>query len=540
MVFMCGIVFVVGNIDRDVKKSLQKCSRLLEHRGPDEHSVYTAEHVGLGHNRLAVISPGAGKQPVLFKDSACVFNGEIYNYKDLIREHRLEVIHDTQSDAAVIPQMYTKFSQQDTSSHDWINKLRGMYAFAIADERRFLVVRDPMGIKPLFMGNDSKQNLWFASEVKALSSICENITEIEPGSVCSGSVYSPSEVLIRKFYKPTWKHSNLTTNEVDFKKLRTALVQAVERRLIADVEQGCFLSGGLDSSLITSIVVRKLKAKGLPAKKLKTFSIGIEASDDLKAASKVAKFLGTDHHEVHFTVEQGISVIPDVIKAADSYGVDIVRAGVPMYLLSQFIKNNTDVIVLLSGEGADEIFGSYPYFTHAPSDEEFRKERLRRLEELHHFDVLRVDRLTMAYGLECRVPFLDRDFVNYAMQLPDNALRHSSNKLEKWILREAFNVSDEPYLPDDILWRKKQQFSDGVGFSWVDSLKEFTNSQISSDDIKLAEKTFPRNTPKSKEEYYYRRCFHEFNKAADASLVHKLNLSIWREIKDYSVRPLEA
>jgi asparagine synthase (glutamine-hydrolysing) len=500
---MCGILAAIGRFDADFVATQ---SQQMSHRGPDERDAQVTNIGTLCHERLAIIDVHTGKQPIQgTRQTWVVHNGEIYNHKQL---HAValggQYACRTKSDSEVIVHLYEAFG------NDFCHLLDGMFSLVVMDEDKgtYLVARDPIGIKPLYYGTDDAGNKWFASEMKALLGVCNDVTSFPPGHY-----YTPETGFVL-YYKPRWAEVEADDLEIDG--LRQALETSVEKRLMCDVPFGVLLSGGLDSSLIASITNRLLKARGREA--VHSFSIGLtDQAPDVVAAREVAKFIGTQHHEVHFTVEEGIEVVKKLIWHLESYDITTIRASTPMYLLSKYIKEQ-GIKMVLSGEGADEVFGGYLYFFNAPDDDAFTSETKRRVHLLHTADLLRSDKSTMAHGIEAREPMLDKDFLEKAMTLHPSLRRPyraddltgQSPRIEKWVLRHAFDDKNDPYLPDSVLWRQKEQFSDGVGYSWIDGLKAFCETQVSDADLAEAPSLFPHNTPDTKEAFYIRRIFNSY------------------------------
>ena len=498
---MCGILAVVGCKDPEVAKKL---SQAQSHRGPDERGmVINQAGVILCHERLSIIDLHTGRQPLKGCHGAyLVHNGEIYNHKKLKQDHiHYGHSHMSQSDSEIILHLW------EEKGPACVFDLDGVFSFVIADGDQVFAARDPIGVKPLFYGADKDGAMWFASEIKVLSDHCETIKEFPPGH------YYTTKDGFKKYYDRPWMHATNPTGKGH--RLRQALEDAVIKRLMSDVPIGVFLSGGLDSSLVASIVSKHFKKWG---KTLKTFSIGINKnSPDLKAAREVAEFIGSEHHEVIYTFEEGLAQIPHSIKQLETYDVTTIRAGTPMKMLSRYISD-LGIKVVLSGEGADEIFGGYLYFHGAPTDEDFHQECVRRVGRLHTADVLRADRSTMGEALEARVPFLDLAFLDEAMNTNASLKRAGSRwgKIEKHILRLAFDQEDDPYLPKSILWRQKEQFSDGVGYGWVDGLKDYAQKVITDEMMEKAFELYPHNTPTTKEAFFYREIYESFYTHPDA------------------------
>jgi asparagine synthase (glutamine-hydrolysing) len=487
---MCGILAVIGskNVKRDTELA-QKFAKTLSHRGPDESGIHVDDFGNiLCHERLSIMDVTSGKQPIQgTTDAWMIHNGEIYNYHHL-KENLTETKFRTKSDSEVIVKLWERYGEKA------IEKLDGIFAFVVVEGTEVFVARDPMGIKPLYYGQDTDGAWWFASEAKALMTVCASVNEFAPGHY-----YTRRTGLVR-YYNPSWKSATPTT---DGSKIRSTLERVVKNQLMSDVEVGVLLSGGLDSSLISSIVVREMKKIG---KKVKSFSVGTNKdAQDIVAARKVAAFLGTEHHEVIFSVEEGIATLNDIIHKLETYDITTIRASTPMYILSKYIAKQ-GIKVVLSGEGADEIFGGYLYFNNAPSAKEFHEETVRRVFRLHTADVLRADRSTAGAGVEARVPFLDVNFLDMAMRIrPEEKLITKGSRMEKFILREAFDLNDDPYLPRDILWRQKEQFSDGVGYNWIDTLRSHAETAVTDAQFARALELYPHNTPQTKEAFFYRQ-----------------------------------
>ncbi len=515
---MCGIV---GVFDLKVKaeglrKQVLQMSKKLRHRGPDWSGIYCGEKAIIAHERLSIVDPWSGKQPLYSKDKKLVLgvNGEIYNHRALRSKLENSYEFQTQSDCEIILALYRE------KGIEFIEELNGIFAFVLYDEEKdcYLIARDHIGIIPLYMGWDQFGNFYVASELKALEGTCKKIEEFLPGHY----LYS-QEGIAKKWYNRDWNsYEAVKDNVSDIDVLREALEDAVKRQLMSDVPYGVLLSGGLDSSVISAIA-KKFAAKRVETDntqeawwpQLHSFAVGLTGSPDLAAAKKVADHIGTVHHEVNFTIQEGLDAIRDVIYHLETYDVTTVRASTPMYLLARVIKS-MGVKMVLSGEGADEIFGGYLYFHKAPNAQAFHEETVRKLSKLHLYDCLRANKSLASWGVEGRVPFLDKEFMDVAMRLNPADKMAGNGKMEKWILRKAF----ENYLPESIVWRQKEQFSDGVGYNWIDTLKDVTSASVSDEQMENAAYRFPINTPMSKEEYYYRVIFSEhFPSDAAASCV---------------------
>ena len=504
---MCSIFGIL-----DIKTSASalrptalECSRLLRHRGPDWSGIYTSDNAVLVHERLAIVDTEHGAQPLYNEDKTHVLavNGEIYNHKALAASLTVDYEFQTHSDCEVILPLYKEFGVE------FIDKLQGMFAFCLYDEKadRYIIARDHIGIIPLYTGFDEDGNFYVASEMKSLMPVCKTVKEFPPGHVLDSKTGE-----LRKYFKRNWmQYDAIKDNHTSKEKLRTALEDSVKSHLMTDVPYGVLLSGGLDSSLVSAITQkyasRRIEENDLSEAwwpKVHSFACGLEGSPDLIAAQKVADAIGTVHHNVVFTEQEGIDALKEVIYHLETYDVTTVRASTPMYLMARKIKA-MGIKMVLSGEGADEIFGGYLYFHKAPNAQEFHEELLRKLDKLHMFDCLRANKSMSAWGIEARVPFLDKNFLDVAMRINPEDKMCGGGKMEKSILRESF----EGYLPEEILWRQKEQFSDGVGYSWIDGLKEYVESQVSDQQLANAEFKFPVNTPDTKEAYFYRTVFEE-------------------------------
>ncbi|MBT6324681.1 MAG: asparagine synthase B [Bdellovibrionales bacterium] len=516
---MCGILAMIGSAPSQL---VAKQSKKMSHRGPDERGIISTStgHI-LSHERLSIIDIHTGKQPIKGdKNTYLIHNGEIYNHLKLKNQLKETHTQRTNSDSEIILHLY------EEQGEECINLLDGVFAFVISDQEKVFAGRDPLGVKPLFYGHDQNENLWFASEVKALIDVCTEINEFPPGH------YFTQETGFIKYFNPDWMQG--ATPNRDGSKIRETLTNAVKKRLMSDVPLGVLLSGGLDSSLVTSIVTRELKKQN---KTVKSFSVGLsQDSEDLLRAREVADFLDTDHHEILFTPEEGIELLKELIHKVETYDVTTIRASTPMYIMSKYIREQ-GIKVVLSGEGADEIFGGYLYFGNAPSDEEFHNECVRRIKRLYTADIQRADRSTMGAGIEARVPFLDKEFLQETM-LIDPALKtiKRNERMEKHILRQAFDTKEQPYLPEHILWRQKEQFSDGVGYSWVDELKKYAEAQVSDSLFEKRETLFPHNTPSTKEAFFYRTIYTEHFPHKDCPKLVKKWVPRWQKDKDPSGR----
>jgi len=504
---MCGFI---GVFDLKVgaealRPQVLEMSKKVRHRGPDWSGIYYSEKAILAHERLAIVDPQSGRQPLYSKDRKLILavNGEIYNHEELRKQVNESYEFLTHSDCEVILALYRK------KGVNFLEDLSGIFAFALYDEDKdaYLIARDHIGIVPLYMGWDQFGNFYVASELKALEGICKQIKEFPPGHYLFSE-----EGEVRQWYRRDWmEYEAVSRNGTDRTHLRKALEAAVHRQLMSDVPYGVLLSGGLDSSIISAIA-KKYAARRIETQdtqeawwpQLHSFAVGLEGSPDLAAAKRVAQHIGTIHHEVHFTIQEGLDALRDVIYHLETYDVTTVRASTPMYLMARVIKS-MGVKMVLSGEGADEIFGGYLYFHKAPNARAFHEETVRKLGKLHLYDCLRANKSLAAWGVEGRVPFLDKEFLDVAMRLNPEDKMIKDGRIEKWVLRKTF----DDYLPESVAWRQKEQFSDGVGYSWIDTLKEMTARAVTDDQLANAKYRFPINPPLSKEEYFYRSIFHD-------------------------------
>lgn len=504
---MCGILGIF-NLQQDVetlRPQALNMSKKQRHRGPDWSGIFTCKDAILVHERLSIVDPTSGKQPLFSTDGtlALAVNGEIYNHRQLKKELNKPYTFQTQSDCEVIIALYQEHGV------NFIDKLNGIFAFALYDHEKntYLIARDHMGIIPLYIGWDQYGNFYVASEMKALSGVCNKIEVFPPGHYLHSV-----DGQIKPWYKREWvDYDNVKDNTTDIQKVKVAFEEAVNRQLMSDVPYGVLLSGGLDSSIVSAIAkkyaARRIESGGLKDAwwpQLHSFAIGLKGSPDLAAAQKAADHIGTVHHEVYFTIQEGLDALSDVVYHTETYDVTTIRASTPMYLLARVIKS-MGIKMVLSGEGSDEIFGGYLYFHKAPDAKAFHEETVRKVGKLHLYDCLRANKSLAAWGVEGRVPFLDKEFMDIAMRLNPKDKMSGNGKIEKHILRKAF----EDYLPDEIAWRQKEQFSDGVGYGWIDTLKMVTSEKVSDEQLKNASFRFPINTPKTKEEYYYRSLFAE-------------------------------
>jgi asparagine synthase (glutamine-hydrolysing) len=508
---MCSILGVVGigpEDDRDDlrRKALER-SRRQRHRGPDWSGVYVDGGALLVHERLAIVDPEGGSQPLRSLDGelALAVNGEIYNHRELKAELKAPYSFLTESDCEVINALY-----REDEAISFLNRLNGIFAFVLWDRAKghALIARDPIGVCPLYWGHDLDGLLWVASEMKALTGLCADVAQFPPGHLFD----TASGQLVRYYHRPWRDYAATEGHTVSDSELRKALERAVHRQLMSDVPYGVLLSGGLDSSLVAACAARFARRRIEDEDRseawwprLHSFAIGLEGSPDLAAAAVAAEAIGTVHHGFRFTFEEGLDALPEVIRHVETYDVTTIRASTPMYLLARRIKA-MGVKMVLSGEGSDEIFGGYLYFHKAPSARDFHEETVRKLDSLYMFDCLRANKSMMAWGVEPRVPFLDREFLEVAMGMDATAKMAGGGRIEKTVLRKAFSG----YLPDAILWRQKEQFSDGVGYGWIDGLKSYASSRVTDRDFARSAARFPINPPQSKEAYLYRCLFEQF------------------------------
>jgi len=502
---MCGIVcaFDLKEKAEVLRPQLLEMSKKIRHRGPDWSGIYSNEKAIMAHERLAIVDPASGKQPLFSEDKKLVLaaNGEIYNHQELRSQFDGTYNFQTDSDCEVILALYKE------KGVDFIDEMNGIFGFAIYDVEKdeYFVARDHMGIIPLYIGWDANGTFYVASELKALEGVCTKIELFPPGHYMS----SKDGEFVRWYNRDWTEFDAVKENQTSIDELHDALEAAVHRQLMSDVPYGVLLSGGLDSS-VTSALAKKYAEKRVESgdtqeawwPRLHSFSVGLEGSPDLAAAQIVADHIGTVHHEIKFTIQEGLDAIKDVVYNLETYDVTTIRASTPMYLMARVIKS-MGVKMVLSGEGADELFGGYLYFHKAPNAEEFHKETVRKLEKLHMYDCLRANKSLAAWGIEGRVPFLDKEFMDVAMRINPEDKMINGERMEKWVIRKAF----EQYLPESVAWRQKEQFSDGVGYSWIDTLKEVVDEKISDEQLANAKYKFPIQTPTSKEEFYYRSIF---------------------------------
>jgi len=513
---MCGIVGVFDlKINYlELKATVLKMSKKLRHRGPDWSGLFCCEKAILAHERLSIVDPQSGRQPLLSKDGKLILsiNGEIYNHQEIRKRYEDTYEFRTHSDCEVILPLYRE------KGSSFLEDLNGIFAFAIYDMEQdaYLIARDHIGIIPLYIGWDQHGNFFVASELKALEGVCNKIEEFPPGHY----LFSRDGVMT-KWYQRDWtEYDAVQNNIIPLDHLKNSLEKAVHRQLMSDVPYGVLLSGGLDSSVISAIA-KKYASKRIESDdksdawwpQLHSFAIGLKDSPDLASSVKVAQHIGTVHHEINFTLEEGLDAIRDVIYHIETYDVTTVRASTPMYLLARVIKS-MGVKMVLTGEGADEIFGGYLYFHKAPNPRAFHEETVRKISKLHLYDCLRANKSLAAWGVEGRVPFLDKEFLDVAMRINPAEKMVSKERIEKWVLRKTF----ENYLPSQVTWRQKEQFSDGVGYKWIDTLRSLTSKEVTDKQLANARYRFPVNPPMSKEEYFYRSIFAEHFPSDSAAL----------------------
>ncbi len=504
---MCGIVcaFDLKSDSQKLRPQVLEQSKKLRHRGPDWSGIYCGDKAVIAHERLSIVDPESGGQPLYSKDKKLILgvNGEIYNHQEIREKYKDEYEFQTGSDCEVILALYNDKKEK------FLDDINGIFAFALYDEEEdvYLIGRDHIGIIPLYMGWDKFGNFYVGSELKSLEGYCTKIEEFPPAHY----LYSKDGELKRWHNREWTEYENVKDNPADIDELKKSLEDAVHRQLMSDVPYGVLLSGGLDSS-ITSALAKKFSAKRVEEgdkkdawwPQLHSFVIGLEGAPDLAAAKKVADHIGTIHHEIHYTIQEGLDAIRDVIYHIETYDVTSVRASTPMYMLARVIKS-MGIKMVLTGEGADEIFGGYLYFHKAPNAEEFHKESVLKVSRLHMYDCLRANKSLAAWGVEGRVPFLDKEFLDVAMRFNPEEKMTKNGRMEKWPLRKAF----EEYLPESVAWRQKEQFSDGVGYGWIDTLKKIAAEQVTDEMMENAKFRFPVHTPMNKEEYMYREIYSE-------------------------------
>ena len=504
---MCGIVsiFNIKKQTHELRDKALRMSQKIRHRGPDWSGIYCGGSAILAHERLSIVDPESGGQPLFSPDKKQVLavNGEIYNHQEIRRRYAGRYEFQTGSDCEVILALYRD------KGIDFLEDINGIFAFALYDEEKdaFLIARDPIGVIPLYIGYDSDGIVYVASELKALEGQCERYEPFLPGHY-----YWSKEPGIKRYYHRDWfDYDAVKNNEASVDAIRDALKDSVKRQLMSDVPYGVLLSGGLDSSVISAIAEKfsehRIEDNSQTRAywpRLHSFAVGLKGAPDLAKAKLVADHIGTVHHEINYTIQEGLDAIRDVIYFIETYDVTTVRASTPMYLLARVIKS-MGIKMVLSGEGADEVFGGYLYFHKAPNAKAFHEETVRKLSKLHYYDCLRANKSLSAWGVEGRVPFLDKEFLDVAMRTNPEAKMCPGSTIEKKIVREAF----ADMLPTEIAWRQKEQFSDGVGYSWIDTLKKITSEAVSDEQMAHAAERFPINPPLNKEEYYYRSIFAE-------------------------------
>ncbi len=504
---MCGIVaiFNIQQQSQALRQKVLRMSQKIRHRGPDWSGIYCGGSAILAHERLSIVDPESGKQPLFSPDKKQVLavNGEIYNHQDIRQRYTASYQFQTGSDCEVILALYRD------KGVNFLEDLSGIFAFALYDAEtdEYLIARDPIGVIPLYIGYDADGKVYVASELKALEGNCDRYEPFLPGHYLSSK-----DGQMKRYYTRDWfSYDNVADNPVSVSAIRTSLEDAVCRQLMSDVPYGVLLSGGLDSSVISAIAQKyaphRVEEDGKSAAwwpRLHSFAVGLKGAPDLAKAKMVADYIGTVHHEINYTIQEGLDAIRDVIYFIETYDVTTVRASTPMYLLARVIKS-MGIKMVLSGEGADEIFGGYLYFHKAPDARAFHEETVRKLSKLHLYDCLRANKSLAAWGVEGRVPFLDKEFLDVAMRTNPKAKMCPGQTIEKKIVREAF----ADMLPEAVVWRQKEQFSDGVGYSWIDTLKQITADLVSDEQMAHAAERFPVNPPRNKEEYYYRSIFAE-------------------------------
>lgn len=560
---MCGIVaiFNVKEQTPELRSKALGMSKKIRHRGPDWSGIHCSGSAILAHERLSIVDPESGGQPLFSPDGKQVLavNGEIYNHKKIRERYKGRYDFQTGSDCEVILALYRD------KGVNFLEDLNGIFAFALYDEEQdaFLIARDHIGVIPLYIGYNADGKVFVASELKALEGECERYEPFLPGHY-----YWSKDPGMKRWYKRDWmEYDNVKDNTASSDAIRKSLCAAVKRQMMSDVPYGVLLSGGLDSSVISAITEsyaeRRIETDSKSRAwwpRLHSFAVGLKGAPDLAKARLVADHIGTVHHEINYTIQEGLDALRDVIYFIETYDITTVRASVPMYLLARVIKS-MGIKMVLSGEGADEIFGGYLYFHKAPSAEEFHKETVRKLSKLHLYDCLRANKSLSAWGVEGRVPFLDKEFLDVAMRtnpkakmcsvLPASRSGEADPKasIEKRIVREAF----EDMLPEEVAWRQKEQFSDGVGYSWIDTLKKITSEAVTDEQMAHAEERFPINTPLCKEEYYYRSIFEEHfpSESAARSVPHEASVACstavalewdeaWKNMNDPSGRAVSG
>ncbi len=518
---MCGIIslFNIQN-GKDLRSEALKMARTVRHRGPDWSGSYSDDFCVIMHERLSIVDVDSGAQPLYDKKTGRVLavNGEVYNHKSLAENLNQEHDWQTHSDCEVLLYLY------DELGTEFLNDIDGIFAFSLYDPKtqEYLIARDHIGIIPLYIGWDNNNTTYVASEMKAIEPYCEKLQEFPPGHY-----YKGSQRKFVKWYNPTWEKT-IPEKSVSLEDLKTALEESVHKQLMCDVPYGVLISGGLDSSIISALAAKfsKLRVESEDREeawwpRLHSFAIGLEGSPDLANAKIVAEAIGTVHHECLYTIQEGLDALRDVIYHLETYDVTTIRAATPMYLMARKIKS-MGIKMVLSGEGADEVFGGYLYFHMAPNKEELHHETVRKLQKLSKYDCLRANKAMAAWGIEARVPFLGKEFLEYAMNFDPEDKMCKDGKAEKFVLRKAF----EGLIPDAVLWRQKEQFSDGVGYNWIDSLKAHAEEKVTDEMLANVERKFPIQPPTTKEAYYYRHLFSEMYPSNEAALTIEAGPSI--------------
>lgn len=511
---MCGILaaFGLSGNPKILRQQIVKLQRRIRHRGPDGSGTEMYEQEGkvdfLCHERLMITEPSdKGKEPkqsVANPDIVYTYNGEIYNYPEIRKKYEHVYNFVGNCDCQAIDVLWDQYGT------DLCQHINGMFGFIVYNKKTgaFYAARDHVGIIPLYIGTDKTGGKWITSEVKTLAGVCDEVNILLPGH------YITNEWEQKPWYKPEWHNMDLVPkNPVNLDELRDQLTEAVRSHMMVDVPFGLLISGGVDSSLIASITMKlvhegkvDLQSKGM--KEVHSFCVGLQDSPDLIAARKVAEQIGTVHHEFIYTVEEGIDSMPEAVYHLETFNPTTLRAGTPMYLMARKIKA-LGIKMVLTGEGADEIFGGYLYFHKAPNEIELHKETVRKVQDLYKYDLLRANKAMLAFGVEVRPPFLHRPFLEYAMSIDpkDKHPKYNPMHIEKYILRKAFDTPNDSFIPSDVLWRQKEQFSDGVGYRWMEGIQAYVNAIISDEEYAEREKTFPVNTPTSKEMYWHRQTF---------------------------------
>ncbi|MCR5003810.1 MAG: asparagine synthase B [Bacteroidales bacterium] len=551
---MCGItgIFNIKTQTPELRNKALEMSKKIRHRGPDWSGIYTGKTAILAHERLSIVDPLSGGQPLISPDGKNILavNGEIYNHKSIRNQYADKYAFKTGSDCESILALYQE------KGIDFLDDLSGIFAFALYDEEKdqYLIARDPIGVIPLYIGKDYDGKVYVSSELKGLEGFCDFYEPFLPGHYyfSGDGPYVDAKTSLKRWWKRDWfEYDAVKDNGASSEDIRMGLMDAVKRQLMSDVPYGVLLSGGLDSSVTSAVAMRFAKKRIEEEGKsdawwpqLHSFAVGLKGAPDLAKAREVADFIGTVHHEVNYTIQEGLDAIKDVIYYIETYDVTTVRASTPMYLLARVIKS-MGIKMVLSGEGADEIFGGYLYFHKAPDAREFHEETVRKIGKLYLYDCLRANKALSAWGVEGRVPFLDKEFIDIAMRTNPKAKMCPGKEIEKKIVREAF----QDMLPESVAWRQKEQFSDGVGYSWIDTLKKITSEAVSDEQMAHAADRFPVNPPMNKEEYYYRSIFEQHfpSSSAARSVPHEASVACstatalkwdeaWKNLNDPSGR----